>query len=242
MNISVVIPAYNEEKRIEPSLKFVINYLKNNYNEYEIIIVDDCSNDNTSKIVSKYTSNNVKILRNEINRGKGYSVKKGILNAQYPLILFSDSDLATPIEELKDFTDYIINHKYDIVIASRNLRHSNIKNKQPAYRQIMGKIFPKLVSLIIMKGFKDTQCGFKLFNADAGKKISHLQTIEGFSFDVEILLIAKKMGYKIKEAPVVWIDKDGSTVRTIRDGISMIVDLVKIKYNDILGRYSVSNK
>jgi dolichyl-phosphate beta-glucosyltransferase len=242
MNISVVIPAYNEEKRIEPSLNLVIEYLRNNFNEYEIIVVDDCSTDNTGKIVSKYAPSNVRTIRNEINRGKGYSVKKGILNARYPMVLFSDSDLATPIEELKYFTAYITDHKYDIVIASRNLKNSNIKNRQPAYRQVIGKIFPKLVSLIIMKGFKDTQCGFKLFNSDAGKNISHLQTIDGFSFDVEMLLIAKKMGYKVKEAPVVWIDKEGSTVRTIRDGMRMMVDLVRIKCNDISGKYSVGKK
>jgi dolichyl-phosphate beta-glucosyltransferase len=159
------------------------------------------------------------------------------LNSSFPLVLFSDSDLATPIEELKGFTEYIINHNYDIVIASRNLKNSNIKNKQPLYRQIMGKVFPKIVNLILLRGFKDTQCGFKLFKTDVAKKIAQLQTIEGFSFDVEILFIANKMGYKIKEAPVVWIDKAGSTVRTFKDGIKMLIDLFKVKYNDILNRY-----
>jgi len=237
MDISIVIPAYNEEKRIEPTLKSIITYLKDNFDRYEIIIVDDGSEDKTYEIISKYKSNNIKVLRNEINKGKGYSVKKGILNAKYPLILFTDSDLSTPIEEVKKFIDYI-NDGYDIVIASRNLKNSKIKVRQPLYRQILGKTFPLLANIIVLKGFKDTQCGFKLFKTDVAKRIVKLQTFEQFSFDVEILVIAKKMGYKIKEAPVVWIDKEGTKVRTFKDGFTMLIDLFKIKYNNVLGKYS----
>lgn len=144
-NISVIIPAYNEEKRIEPTLKKVINYLDHNFDKYEIIVVDDCSIDNTNKIVSRYKKNNVKILRNKKNKGKGYSVKRGILNAKYSIVLFSDSDLATPIEELVKFMHHI--KEYDIVIASRNMKYSDINVKQPLYRQLMGKTFPFLVKL-----------------------------------------------------------------------------------------------
>ena len=240
MNISIIIPAYNEEKRIESTLVNIIAYLGATFNEYEIIVVDDCSTDNTGEIVSKYVESNVKILRNDTNRGKGYSVKRGIFNARYPMVLFSDSDLATPIEELGELIGYIADHDYDMVIASRNLGKSNIINKQPLYRQIMGKVFPRIVSLVLLNEFKDTQCGFKLFKTDIAKKIVQLQTIEGFSFDVEVLFIASKMGCKIKEAPVVWIDKEGSTVRTIKDGFKMLIDLFKIKYNDILGTYSIN--
>lgn len=238
MNISVVIPAYNEERRIEPSLKQIISYLSEHFDKYEIIIVDDGSDDKTYEMISRYKNENVKILKNEINKGKGYSVKKGILNAQYPLVLFSDSDLATPIEELEGFIGYITDHNYDIVIASRNLENSKIKNKQPLYRQIMGKVFPEIVGLILLKGFKDTQCGFKLFRTDVARKIVQLQTVEGFSFDVEILFIADKMGYRIKEAPVVWMDKDGSTVRTFKDGFKMLIDLFRIQFNSFAGKYS----
>lgn len=239
MNISVVIPAYNEEYRIESSIVSIIKYLNANFNKYEIIIVDDCSSDITNEIVSRYTNENVRVLRNETNRGKGYSIKRGILNATYPMVLFSDSDLATPLEELKEFTEYITYHNYDIVIASRNLKESNIDVKQPCYRQILGKTFPKIVYFAFLKGFKDTQCGFKLFKTDIAKKIFQLQMIERFSFDVEVLLIAKKMGCLVKEAPVVWNDKAGSTVRTFKDGFQMLVDLLKIKYNDLMGKYPV---
>lgn len=234
--ISIVIPAYNEEKRIERSLVEIIDYCKKNFESYEIIVVDDCSTDKTNEIVSKY---DVKILKNGVNKGKGYSVKRGILEAKYSLVLFTDSDLATPIFELNKFINYI--KDYDIVIASRNLKESNIKVKQPFYRQFMGKTFPLLVNLIILKEFKDTQCGFKLFRTDIAKKIVKLQIFEGFSFDVEILFIAKKLGCKIKEVPVVWIDKEGSTLSPIKDAFKMLIDLFKIRYNDFLGKYEPKN-
>lgn len=237
MDISVIIPAYNEEQRIEQSIMPIYKYLNDNFKNYEVIVVDDCSTDNTLSVVMKYANDNLRILRNEINRGKGFSVKRGILSAKYPLCLFSDSDLATPIEELERFAEQINNHNYDIVIASRNLVKSNVINKQPLYRQIVGKIFPVIVKLMLFDGFKDTQCGFKLFRTDVAKKIAQMQSIDRFAFDVEMLFIAKKMGYRIKEMPVVWIDKDGSTVRPMRDGFTMITDLIKIAFNDIRKYY-----
>lgn len=235
MQISVVIPAYNEAKRIGPTLKKVMAFLDSRFNKYEIIVVDDCSKDNTSRVVSKYKNNNLRVLRNKKNRGKGFSVKRGILNAKYSFVLFSDSDLATPIKELDKFMKLI--KKYDIVIASRNLKESDIRVKQPFYRQFMGKTFPLLVNLITGVGFKDTQCGFKLFKTRIAKKIVKQQTFERFSFDVEILFIARKMGFKIKEAPVVWIDKEGSTVSPIKDSFKMLIDLFKIRFNDLRGKY-----
>jgi len=238
MNISIVIPAYNEEKRIEPTLKKIITYLNSNFVKYEIIIVDDCSKDMTYKIISKYKMDNIKILRNKMNMGKGYSVKKGILNARYNLVLFSDSDLATPIEELKNFIDYI-KKGYDIVIASRNLEESNVKVKQHLYKQLMGKTFLLLVNIVTGLKFKDTQCGFKLFKKDIIQKIIKLQTIDRFSFDTEILFIAKKLGYKIKEAPVTWINQKGTKVKPIGDGIKMFIDMFRMKYNNLSGRYKI---
>ena len=239
MEISLIIPAYNEEKRIEKSLIEIIDYCKKNFEKYEIIVVDDCSKDKTNDIVTKYKDSNLKILKNVVNKGKGYSVKRGILEAKYPLVLFTDSDLATPIEELKKFIEYI-GQGYDIVIASRNLKESNIQVKQPKYRQIMGKTFPLLVNILALSEFKDTQCGFKLFKTDLAKKIVSLQTFERFSFDVEILFIAKKMGYKIREAPVNWIDKEGSTLNPINDTFKMFIDLFKIRYNQLSGKYRIS--
>jgi dolichyl-phosphate beta-glucosyltransferase len=236
MKISVVIPAFNEEQRLEPSLRSIISYLKKNFEEYEIIVVDDCSDDRTGEIASRYARDNVVLLKNETNKGKGYSVKKGILHARYQYVLFTDSDLATPIEELKGFIP-LIDDGYDVVIASRNLLQSDVRKKQAFYRHITGKAYPFFVNLLVLRGFRDTQCGFKLFNTKAAKEIAALQRLDGFSFDVEMLFIAKKLGCKIKETSVVWIDQKGSKVNIFIDGFFMLIDLLRIRYNDFLGRY-----
>jgi glycosyltransferase involved in cell wall biosynthesis len=235
--ISIVIPAYNEEKRIEKSLQEIIKYCKNNFQKYEVIVVDDGSKDKTREIVRRY-SEKVKLVENGVNRGKGYSVRQGILQAQHGLILFSDSDLATPIKEVAKMIEEI-DQGHDVVIASRNMKESDIQIKQPLYRQLLGKSFPLLVNMITLPGFKDTQCGFKLFKKEAGQKIVRLQTLERFSFDVEILFIAKKLGYKIKEVPVTWIDQPGSKVSVGRDSFKMLKDLVLIRNNFRKGRYKV---
>ncbi|MBW2991398.1 glycosyltransferase family 2 protein [Candidatus Woesearchaeota archaeon] len=238
MRVSIVIPAFNEEKRIEKTLKRIISYCKNKFDKYEIIVVDDASKDNTVNIVMGYKKDKIRIVKNKINRGKGFSVKKGILQARYALVLFSDSDLATPIEELSKFLKYI-RQGYDIIIASRNLKESNIVVKQPLYRQLMGKTFPLLVNLIALRDFRDTQCGFKLFKTRIAKKIVKYQTFERFSFDIELLFIAKKMGCRIKEAPVKWVDKAGSKLNPLKDSISMFLDLIRLRINNLKGRYEV---
>jgi dolichyl-phosphate beta-glucosyltransferase len=236
----MIIPSYNDKKIIEPTLQKCIKYLSKNFDRYEIIVVDDGSKDGTDKVISKYFGKNVKLLKNEKNKGKGFSVKKGILAAKYPFVLFSDSDLATPIEEVKNLFNFI--KEYDVVIASRNMKESDVKTKQCFFRHTIGKTFPKLVNLLVLKGIKDTQCGFKLFKTSKAKRIVSLQTFDRFSFDVEILFIAKKLGYKIKEVPVIWIDKQGSTVNPIKDSIKMLIDLFRIKYNYFSGKYKDINK
>ncbi|MBN2459180.1 glycosyltransferase family 2 protein [Candidatus Woesearchaeota archaeon] len=236
--ISVVIPAYNEEKRLEKTLVKVIRFCKRKFKNYEIIVVNDCSKDKTASIAFGYKKEGVRLISNKANKGKGYSVKNGIMHAKYPLVLFSDSDLATPIDELTKFLDYI-KQGFDVVIASRRMKQSNVKTKQPFFRQLLGKTFPLLVNIIALPDFKDTQCGFKLFKTSLAKKIVKLQTFERFSFDVELLFIAKKMGAKIKEAPVTWIDQEGSKVHPIKDSYRMLRDLVMLRINNINGKYYV---
>jgi len=236
MKISVVIPAYNEEKRIEESLRKISGFLSKKSEDYEIIVVNDGSTDKTSGIVKKFDNKKVRLIENKSNNGKGYSVKKGVIAAKYSLVLYSDCDLATPIESLDKFVEYI-NQGYDIIIGSRNLKKSKIIVHQPIYRQLMGKIFPLLVDIIALTGFKDTQCGFKLYKTKAAKNIVEKQRTNGFSFDVEMLLVAKKMHYKIKEVPITWISKGESKVDIIKDPIKMLVDLIRIKINDIKGLY-----
>jgi dolichyl-phosphate beta-glucosyltransferase len=236
MTLSVVIPAYNESKRIKKTLIDIISYLESKKCVYEIIIVDDSSFDNTIQVVNSLKNKNIQIIKNKTNHGKGFCVKRGIKNSKYDFILFSDADLATPIKELDSMIKEI-NNGFDIVVASRNLSKSIIMVEQPFYRQIMGKIFPLIVRLLLIPQIKDTQCGFKLFRSNIAKKIVKKQTINRFCFDVEILFIAKKYRYKIKEVPVTWIDKKGSKVNPFKDSFSMFFDLIKIRINDLLGKY-----
>lgn len=241
MKISVIIPAYNEASRIGPTIKRLISYLPNHFEKFEIIVVDDSSKDKTAQIAGEYAAKakhangELSIIHNKENRGKGFSVKAGMLKAKYPLVLFSDSDLATPIEEVEKLISHI--GKYDIAIASRNMKDSVIKTKQSFFRRLIGKMFPLVVNIFALRGIKDTQCGFKLFKKSAARKIAQRQTIDRFCFDVEQLIIAKQLGYKIMEVPVVWIDQKGSTVNPIKDSFRMLRDVFKIKINSMKGKY-----
>jgi dolichyl-phosphate beta-glucosyltransferase len=232
--LSLIIPVYNEEKRIGKTLIKVFDFFEKNNIEHEIILVDDCSGDNTLEIISKY-KDRITVLKNDKNMGKGYSVRKGMLYAKGDLLLFSDADLSTPIEELDKFLKYI--DEFDVLIASRNMKESDIKIKQPFFRSALGKIFPFFVNLLLVKGIKDTQCGFKLFKKECAKKIFSKQRIDRWSFDVEILFIANKYGYKIKEIPVIWENDILSKVNSIFDPPKMLFELLRIKFNSLIGRY-----
>lgn len=236
MELSVVIPAFNEEKRLEPSLQKIIEFLEKNIENYEIIVVNDGSKDNTENIIQKFKDKKVRMIQNTKNMGKGFSVKLGMINAKYDPILFTDSDLATPIEETTKFMQ-AIEEGYDVVIASRNAQGAKITVEQPKYRQVLGKAFPMIVKKIILEEFKDTQCGFKMFKKAAARKVFPRQTLQRFAFDVEILYIAKQLNMKIKELPVTWVDKEGSTVSPIKESVRMLNEVLKIKYNDWKGEY-----
>lgn len=237
MELSVVIPCYNEEKRIAPTLNTLFVFLNHHQSitEYEVIIVDDGSKDNTLKVIPP--NPHLHVIPHQVNQGKGGSVRTGVLNAKYENILFMDSDLATPIEELNRLSPYL-QQGYDIIIASRNLPGSNLVVKQPKYRQLAGKTFPLLVRLLSGLPYKDTQCGFKLMKAGPGKEIFKRLTILRFAFDVEMLFIAKRLGYRTAEVPVNWIDQSGSTVHFFRDSWRMLKDLFTIRINDWKGRYA----
>jgi len=233
----VIIPAYNEEKRIEKTILSIASYLsqRGDYlkfgNDYEIIIIDDRSQDETQEIVEQLAKENkkIKIILNEKRYGKGYSVKKGMLLAEGGYLLFSDADLSTPIEEL-DKLLFWLEKGYDGAIGSRSLKDSQIIVHQPFYREIMGKIFNKFVKFICLPDFIDTQCGFKLFKKEVAKKIFALSKINRFAFDVEILYLAKKNNYKIKEVPIRWINSPASRVHPVFDSFKMLVDLVRIRF------------
>lgn len=236
--LSIVIPAYNEENRIGNTLKNIINYLKQKDYKSEIIVVVDGSTDSTIEVVRKFEKmySTIKTTASDIPKGKGYSVKRGMLETKGKLALFTDADLSTPINEIEKFI-YWLEKGYDVVIGSRALKDSQIKIHQSFVRECMGKIFNKISNLLIYTGFKDTQCGFKCFKRHAINKIFSRQRIKNFAFDVEILLIAKRQGFRIKEIPVRWLNSPHSKVRIIRDPIIMFYDLLRIKLYDFMKMY-----
>jgi len=225
--ISIIIPAYNEERRIVDTLNKIKAFLDGK--DYEIVVVNDGSKDRTVEVVEELHDDHIRIINNPGNKGKGYAVRNGMLHAKGDLLLFSDADLSTPIEELEKLLPFV-KEGYGIVIGSRAMKESDIKVHQPFYRELMGKFFNKIVGLVAVKGIKDTQCGFKLFTREAADKIFKLQKLDGFSFDVELLYLAKKLGFKIKEVPIVWINDEDTRVSTIKDSAKMFFDLFKIRW------------
>lgn len=235
MEFSVVIPAYNESKRIRHALTRIASYMEYKKYGYEIIVVDDGSADDTREIVKGFNNKKIVLIRNERNMGKGFSVRRGMLAAKKDYVLFSDADLSAPIEELEKFIPFIKSH--EIIIGSRNLKGSDIQIKQPFIRSKLGRAFPFLVNLALLKDIKDTQCGFKLFRKEVIEPVFEKQTINSFCFDVEILFIARKFGLGIKEIPIVWANSLGSKVRAIADSYLMFRDVIKIVYQDRKGCY-----
>ena len=236
--LSVVIPAYDEEMRLRTSLPVLRDYLRNQEFSWEVIIVDDGSSDGTSRITGEVFGKpeHVKVLKNSENRGKGYSVRRGVLAAHGQLILITDADFSTPIEEFERL-HACLNQGCDIAIGSRSLADSNVEITQPWYREGMGRVFNAFVQMTVIRGYVDTQCGFKCFNRDKAIPIFSQMLVNGFCFDVEFLFIAKKRGLKIKEVPVLWRDVLESRVNVISEPIRMLLDLLRIRRNDRNGLY-----
>lgn len=236
--LSVVIPAYNEEKRIGNTLDSIINYLDKKDYKSEIVVVVDGATDFTLDVVNRFgkKDSRIRTAENRITRGKGYSVKKGILETRGRFALFTDADLSTPISEVEKLIHWL-EKGYDVAIGSRSLRDSQVEIHQPFVRESMGKIFNKIMSLLVCTGFKDTQCGFKCFKRQAIDKIFNRQTIDGFAFDVEIILIATRRGFRVKEVPVRWLNSPHSKVSIFRDPLVMFFDLLRIKCYDLMRKY-----
>ena len=230
MYLSVVIPAYNEEQRIGESLTKIDDYLKKQGYDFELIVVDDGSNDKTVDLLKTYSRKitNLVILENEINQGKGYSVRNGILASKGDIVLFTDADFSTPIEEVDKLLHWLANG-YQIAIGSRAMPESQIKIYQAWYRQLMGKSFNKIIKLVLNLDYYDTQCGFKCFQRDAALEVFKALKSCRFSFGVEALYIAKHLGLKVKEVPICWFNSTGSKVRLIRDSLKMFSDVLQIK-------------
>jgi dolichyl-phosphate beta-glucosyltransferase len=230
--ISIVIPAYNEEKRIKGSLSETCAFLNDSGMEYEIVVVDDGSTDGTSRIVERLVTDfpKVKLVRYEENKGKGHALRTGVLVTKGDFVLVMDADLSTPMEELWKLMPYLSDGRFDVAIGSRALALSDIIKKQPWWRQGMGKMFNKIVKTLVIGDFSDTQCGFKLFGGDVARNLFGEAKIDRFAYDVEILARAKRKGCRIKEVPIRWIDSPESRVDPLKDSLQMLVDLVRIRF------------
>ena len=237
--VSIVIPAYNEQDDICPTLARICQFMAQEAPEFEVLLVDDGSTDSTVETVRACSSGipQVRIIQNGVNMGKGFSVRSGVLNSTGTYVLMSDADLSTPIEEVSKLYSYINEYGYSVAMGSRGLKDSDVAIHQPWYREMMGKTFNLFVRTLLMGGFRDTQCGFKLFRADAARSIFERCTIDGFAFDVEAVFIATRLGYKVKEVPVRWLNSLDSKVRLIIDPAHMFIDLFRIRLNAIRGRY-----
>jgi dolichyl-phosphate beta-glucosyltransferase len=230
-----VIPAYNEAKRLPPTLAKIRAYLEAHGVSYEIVVVDDGSTDKTAESAEAAGGANVRVLRNQGNRGKGHSVKKGMLAARGARRLMSDADLSTPIEELAGLMARM-DAGYDIVIASRAVPGARVEVHQPLLREAAGRAFNVMVQLLAVPGIHDTQCGFKLFTASAAEAAFGPARLDGFSFDVEALFIASKRGLRIAEEPVTWRN-DAATRVSGLGGAQAFADLARIRWNQWRGRY-----
>lgn len=226
-SLSVVIPAYNAAHQVVATLDAIQSFLDRDGIVHEVIVVDDGSQDTTRDVVTR-RGGGVRLLANEGNRGKGYSVRRGMLEATCDWVLFTDVDHATPIDHLIGFAPQAASN--DILIGSRRLTDSNIVRRQPRIRQAMGRVFPYLVRAFVLPQFADTQCGFKMFRRDVARDLFGRAQVDRFCFDVEILAMAVSKGYRIAELPVNWRNPEGgSTLRIVRDTARMLADLFRIR-------------
>jgi dolichyl-phosphate beta-glucosyltransferase len=231
--LSVVVPAYNERARLPRTLQRLEAFLAGR--PHEIVVVDDGSRDGTAEAARAAAGDALVLLRNDGNRGKGYSVRRGMLAARGARRLMTDADLSTPIEELPRL-EAALTGGHDVAIGSRALAGARIEVRQPWYRENVGRLFNVFVRALAVPGVRDTQCGFKLFTAAAAEAVFSAARLDGFSFDVEALFIARQLGYRIAEIPVAWRNDAATRVRLLA-GVQAFPDLVRIRLNDWRGYY-----
>ena len=235
---SIVIPAYNEGQRITATLDKVLAYIAQQGWNAEVIVVDDGSRDDTPAIVRSYAERHpaVRLLQNPGNKGKGYSVRNGMLNARGELLLFSDADLSSPIYEAEKLFEALANGA-QVAIGSRWLRSELQTERQPFYRQLFGRVFNLHLRALLGLKFKDTQCGFKAFTSHAARVLFPQQKIERWGFDPELLFLARKFGLPVREIAVEWAHDDRSKISYLKDGLRMGVETVRVRWNSLTGRY-----
>jgi len=235
---SIVIPAYNESARLGATLERVLTYVHSQGWDAEVIVVNDGSSDNTADIVLHRAAADpaLRLIENPGNKGKGYSVRNGMLHARGRVVLFTDADLSSPIEEAPKLFA-ALDAGADIAIGSRWLRAETQTQRQPLYRQLFGRVFNLMLRSTLGLKFKDTQCGFKAFRHNAVQAIFPHQKIERWGFDPEVLFLARKLGFKIREVPVLWGHSGGTRIHPLVDGSRMFMEMLHIRWNDMTGKY-----
>lgn len=229
--LSIIIPAYNEEKRLPATLASIQDYLASVPWNWELLVVDDGSRDQTTHAAhTAFRSPRCRIIESPRNQGKGAAIRLGMLQATGKFRLFTDADNSTPIEEVEKLLEVMKRHRAHVAIASRALPGSELEQRQPFHREMMGRAFNLIVRTIALPGIHDTQCGFKMFTAKAAEEIFPRQQMPGFSFDVELLLLARQHGFRIAEVPVRWIDNPDSRVSPVKDSLRVFRDVVRIRW------------
>jgi glycosyltransferase involved in cell wall biosynthesis len=232
VELSIVIPAYNEAHRIQGTIEKISAFCEKEASRWELVVVDDGSSDGTSDVVSR--TPRVRCLRNPLNAGKGFSVRRGMLSTKLEAVLFSDADLSTPIEEALALHQ-AIQRGADVAIATRD-RSTGKQVRRTPHRRLMAMVFRTLVKIIVLRGFRDTQCGFKMFRRDAARSLFSRSRLDRWGFDVEILFLARNLGLRIAEVPVAWFESAETRLRFLTP-VSMTWDLLKIRGHQIAGHY-----
>ena len=235
---SIIIPAYNEEKRLPNTLEQVFRFLEEQSYTSEVIVVENGSNDRTYETAKEFTKQHKNLhLIHDAQRGKGGAVQRGVREARGEYVLFCDADLSMPVEEINKFLPPALND-FDIAIASREAPGA-VRYNEPYYRHLTGRVFNMLIRLMVLPNLQDTQCGFKCLRAEVARDIFRFQTLTGWAFDVELLYIAHHHGYRVIEIPIDWYFNADSKVRVLRDSWRMFVDLLVIRRNARRGLYDL---
>jgi len=238
-HLSVVIPAYNEENRLGDSLAKIGSYLDRSDIDAEVVVVDDGSADATARVAHDFLRlRKGKVLSNDENRGKGYSVRRGVLAATGRWVLLTDADLSAPIEEHAKLAAAVRDHDLDVAIGSRGLVESKVEIKQHPIRQAMGKTFNRCIRRMTGLPFHDTQCGFKLMDRERTLPLFERMIVDRFAFDVELLYLCVRFGLSVREVPIVWKNAEGSKVSMISDPLNMLWDVVRVRWRFRRGGYN----
>jgi len=237
--LSIVIPAYNEEERLGLSIEKIAAYLEVSGVDAEILVVDDGSKDRTAELAAKaLVGRRGRVIRNGENRGKGYSVRHGVVEARGRFVLLTDADLSTPIEEHAKLAAVIRDRDLDVVIGSRALPGSNVEVRQGWLRQTMGRTFNAIIRTVTGLPFRDTQCGFKLMDRDRVMPLFDKMVVNRFAFDVELLFLCARFGLSVADVPVIWRNAPGSKVSVLADPLNMIADVLRVRWRFRRGLYN----